>query len=231
MKKKPSDGFVEFYNSGGIVYDETRHHHNITYRKKPSKHTERDLINIFSSFGGVEEKRFKWEFTYNPIESIQNAIDYGYYTTPKLNFPFLPSQIEKVLFQLMIVPKDGKVIYPFYGYGYSNEKMLLHDYDVDNSLRGESALRYDKYDGMLCRFPFFNIKEILLFFRKWTPLINSGGSVSCIVDSSWLGSNSFEDHLYSNYSDIGTATIPHQTWIPAYGVHKLKTQFLHMVRK
>lgn len=212
-----------------VRYDETRNGRYLSFVNKPTKAQEAKLSQLFLAFGGVEDKKFKYEFTYDPRWVLGEALKYGYYNNPHLNFAFLPKQLERAMFENLIIPSNARILFPYFGYGYTHSKFdSITEYDAQNALNRTDSNVSGLYDGALFRSSFGNVKNAHIMFTSLLPLLKENAVVSCIVDALWLTTPSFDKMLWSNFHNISRVVIPHPTWIPLYGNNMVKAVFIHM---
>ena len=223
---KSSDAFVEWYEN--IRYEKTRNGYFLVSGKKPTKRILKEAHNLFSSFGGVEYKTFKWEFTYDPVDAIANAIKYGYIFGAKQNFCFIPDQIQANMDSLFTCLSGGKVYYPFYGYGQNTERHLKYKHYYNNSLLSDKTIFTDKYDGAFFRPPLG--REFIALVPLWRNL-NSGALITFICENSSLLKNDLDEHLDLYYEGMSVYKIPSPTWTPQYAENSIYASIVCAKRK
>lgn len=224
---KSSDELINWYTEQ-VHYEAKRSGHFLRCAKKPPKRIEKEINNLFSSFGGCEYKKFIWEFTYDPIEMLNESTRYGYVHGAKNNFFFLPEQIQKIMNNLLVLPTGSHVYYPFYGYGYDYDCHHKFWQYKENASIQEKTEMPEKFDGAFYR-PVFGKEHVTL--ESVTSKLKSGATLVTIAENLLLHGARTSEYIVSNYVNCGYYKIPHPTWFPQYSELSIHTSVFYGKKK
>lgn len=210
-------------------YNSNSNGHFVTSSRRTTKRLDKEANGLFASFGGVETKHHYWEFTYDPRNMINLAIEHGYIYGVMANYAFIPPQLEKTMSGMLNAPTGSKILYPYYGYGDLAEKHIGYAKYRYNDLTSAPTENIEfPLDGAFFRGTITKGNETII---ENTSKLASGALVVGIIDLKHVFNAKFTEYVDVYYDNIETYKIQQKMWMPEESMHQISAYIIRMKRK